>query len=76
MYPEPMRTNIEIDDELMEEARELAGTKTKRETVEFALTELVRRRRRYSKTMEMFGKYPNFPTIEELRHEEGRDWSS
>ena len=37
-----MRTNIEIDDRLMEEAMRRAGTKTKRETVEEALRMLIR----------------------------------
>jgi Arc/MetJ family transcription regulator len=32
-----MRTNIEIDDALMARAMKLAGTRTKRETVENAL---------------------------------------
>ena len=40
-----MRTNIDIDDELLAEAQELAGTRTKKATVEFALAELIRRRR-------------------------------
>ncbi len=40
-----MRTNIEIDDGLMAEAQKLAGTTTKRETVELALRELVGRHR-------------------------------
>jgi Arc/MetJ family transcription regulator len=40
-----MRTNIEIDDEIMREAQQLAGTSTKRETVDLALRELVARRR-------------------------------
>ncbi|MGI8462290.1 MAG: type II toxin-antitoxin system VapB family antitoxin [Solirubrobacterales bacterium] len=72
-----MRTNIEIDDALMEEARELAGTKTKRETVELALRALVRNRRQLKATLEMQGAFPDFPTIEELRPgDEGRYWSS
>ena len=37
-----MRTNIEIDDEIMEEARQLSGGKTKREVVDLALRTLVR----------------------------------
>jgi Arc/MetJ family transcription regulator len=37
-----MRTNIEIDDELMDRAMTLSGHKTKRETVEAALELLVR----------------------------------
>ncbi|SEJ16924.1 Transcription regulator of the Arc/MetJ class [Sphingomonas sp. OV641] len=36
-----MRTNIEIDDELMAEAMKALGTKTKRETVEEALRRYV-----------------------------------
>jgi len=37
-----VRTNIEIDDNLMKEAMRRAKTKTKRETVEAALRILVR----------------------------------
>ena len=40
-----MRTNIEIDDELMAEAMKALGTKTKRETVEEALRRYVQIRR-------------------------------
>ena len=40
-----MRTNIEIDDALLAEAQELAGTRTKKATVEYALAELIRRRK-------------------------------
>lgn len=41
-----MRTNIEIDDEVLREAQRLLGTRTKRETVDMALRELVARHRR------------------------------
>jgi Arc/MetJ family transcription regulator len=41
-----MRTNIEIDDALMREARRLTGVKTKREMVDLALRELVARHQR------------------------------
>ena len=41
-----MRTNIEIDDEVMREAKRLIGARTKRETVDAALRELVARHRR------------------------------
>jgi Arc/MetJ family transcription regulator len=41
-----MRTNIDIDDQVLREAQRLTGTKTKRETVDFALRELVARQRR------------------------------
>lgn len=35
------RTNIDIDDELLEQAMQLFGTTTKKETVELALRRLV-----------------------------------
>jgi len=41
-----MRTNIDIDDAVMREAQRLLGTRTKRETVDLALRELVARHRR------------------------------
>ena len=42
MYCHGVRTNIEIDDDLLAEAQRIAGTRTKRATVEFALREVVR----------------------------------
>ncbi|MGH9189064.1 MAG: type II toxin-antitoxin system VapB family antitoxin [Acidimicrobiales bacterium] len=50
-----MRTNIDIDDSLLAEARALAGTTTKRETVDRALRELVARHRRLG-ILELAGK--------------------
>ena len=41
-----MRTNVEIDDEVMREAQRLTGARTKREAVDLALRELVARYRR------------------------------
>lgn len=41
-YDVDMRTNIEIDDQLMTEAMSLSGLSTKKETVHRALVELVR----------------------------------
>ena len=41
-----MRTNIEIDDDVLREVRKLTGARTKREAVDFALRELVARYRR------------------------------
>jgi Arc/MetJ family transcription regulator len=41
-----MRTNVEIDDDLMRDAIELSGARTKREVVDLALRELVGRYRR------------------------------
>lgn len=41
-----MRTNIVIDDKLMEQAMQLSGLSTKKEVVERALLEFVQRRSR------------------------------
>jgi len=43
-----MRTNIELDDELIEEARRLTGLQTKKAVVEEALRVLIASRRRRS----------------------------
>jgi Arc/MetJ family transcription regulator len=40
-----MRTNIEIDDQLMSDALRLTGARTKREAVEMGLRTLLRLRR-------------------------------
>lgn len=50
-----MRTNIEIDDEIMGEAQRLIGARSKRETVDTALRELVARHRRLG-VLELRGK--------------------
>lgn len=49
------RTNIVLDDALVEEAARLTGIRTKRELVDVALRELVRARRRRS-LLELAGK--------------------
>ena len=41
-----MRTNIVLDDELVQEAFSLTGVRTKRELVRLALKELIHRRRK------------------------------
>ncbi len=50
-----MRTNIVLNDELVNEAFELTGVRTKRELVHLALQELVRQRRKRDLT-ELSGK--------------------
>jgi Arc/MetJ family transcription regulator len=37
-----MRTNIDIEENLLQEAKKWSGAKTKKETVEIALNELIR----------------------------------
>lgn len=54
MYDGGVRTNIDIDDDLLAAAQAVAGTKGKKATVEFALRELVRRKDR-RKTLELRG---------------------
>lgn len=50
-----MRTNIVIDDELMEQAMQASGAQTKREAVEMGLKTLVRLKRQ-SRVREYRGK--------------------
>lgn len=49
-----MATNLALDDELIEEARQLGGLRTKKDVVTQALLEYVQRRRQ-SKLLELFG---------------------
>lgn len=50
-----MRTNVAIDDELMNEAIRLSGLKTKKDVIAFALHELVETRKRRN-LLELEGK--------------------
>jgi Arc/MetJ family transcription regulator len=43
-----MRTNIVLDDELLDEALQVTGARTKKEVVHIALQELVRSRKKKS----------------------------
>jgi Arc/MetJ family transcription regulator len=62
-----MRTNIEIDDELLAEAQRVAGTATKRATVHYALEELVRRKERRA-VLELRGTVDWEGDLEESRN--------
>lgn len=64
-----MRTNIDIDDDLLAEAQKLSGKATKKGTVEEALRLLVRLRRQ-GEVDQAFGKYPWRGDLERSR--EGR----
>lgn len=61
-----MRTNIDIDDALMSDAQRLVGTKTKRETVDLALRELVAKHKRL-KILKLAGKVEWQGDLDELR---------
>ena len=51
-----MRTNIDIDDDLMIEAMKLLGGKTKKQTVEQALKDMVRHRKAAKSLLALRGK--------------------
>ena len=61
-----MRTNINIDDEVLSEVQRLTGAKTKREAVDLALRELVARYRRLG-LLELKGKVRWEGDLEESR---------
>jgi Arc/MetJ family transcription regulator len=61
-----MRTNIEIDDELMAEAQALSGAKSKRETVQEALQLLVQIRRQ-AEILKMEGRYRWTGDLDDMR---------
>lgn len=50
-----MRTNIEIDDQLMAEAMQALGAKTKREAVETALRDVVKQRQQMQALLSLRG---------------------
>ena len=61
-----MRTNIEIDDQLIERALKATGLSTKRAVVEAGLRLLIKLRGQ-AKLRESFGKYPLENNLEESR---------
>ena len=61
-----MRTNIEIDDELMAQAMSLTGLRTKRAVVDAALRALIDRTAR-QQLREAFGKYPWEGDLDQMR---------
>ncbi len=62
-----MRTNIVIDDELMDEALKVTGVKTKKEAVELGLKTLIRLKQQ--ETIKAFrGKLKWEGSLEDMRH--------
>ena len=61
-----MRTNIEIDDDLMADALRLTGLRTKREAVDQALRLMVRLERQRS-VRELYGKLDWEGDLDEMR---------
>jgi Arc/MetJ family transcription regulator len=65
-----MRTNIDIDDDLMETALRESGLRTKRAAVEEGLRALIERQRR-RRLIAAFGQYPWDGDLAEMRHWRG-----
>jgi Arc/MetJ family transcription regulator len=61
-----MRTNIDIDEDLMETALRESGLRTKRAAVQEGLRLLIERHRRM-KLIDAFGKYPWEGDLAEMR---------
>jgi Arc/MetJ family transcription regulator len=61
-----MRTNIVIDDDLMEDALKLTGLKTKKETVELGLKTLIRLKKQ-EKIRRFRGKLQWEGNLDEMR---------
>ena len=61
-----MRTNIELDEKLVEEAMKLTDSKTKKELVNYALKELVRKKKR-KKLLEKEGNVEWDGSLEKMR---------
>ena len=67
-----MRTNIEIDDKIMQEAMRSGGFKTKKETVEAALKVLTKQRKSQRKILELFGKIEFDPAYDHRKMRESK----
>ena len=66
-----MRTNIVINDKLVEEGLNITKLKTKKELVNFALKELIRRKKMYE-ILDLGGKVKWEGNLEEMR--KAREW--
>ena len=65
-----MATNLSIDPKLLQEALQVGGFSTKKDTVNQALKEFVQRRKQ-QEIIELFG---NFPNDEDYDYKKGRKW--
>jgi Arc/MetJ family transcription regulator len=61
-----LRTNIELDEKLVDEAMKLTNIKTKKELVNFALKELIGKAKR-KKILELEGKVEWTGNLREMR---------
>jgi Arc/MetJ family transcription regulator len=63
-----MRTNVDIDDRLMDEAKRLSGLKTKRAVVNAGLESLIRLKRQ-AKILDLAGKIEWVGDLDEMRRD-------
>jgi Arc/MetJ family transcription regulator len=68
-----MRTNVEIDDELMRQAMKASGKSTKKEAVEEALR-LVVQMKKQEGILKLFGKVQWEGDLDEMRKSRFPDW--
>ena len=64
-----MATNLAIDPELLDEALQIGGLSTKKDTVNQALTEFVQRR----KQQEIIALFGALPSDEDYDYKKGRE---
>jgi Arc/MetJ family transcription regulator len=67
-----MRTTLAIKEKLLEEVKTLSGVKTKKEAVEMALEEFIKRRKA-KKLIELEGKVELSSTLDEFLRQRRRD---
>ena len=67
-----MRTTLAIDEKLLDEAKTLSGAKTKKEAVEIALDEFVRKKKA-KKLLDLEGKVELSLTLRELLSRRKKD---
>lgn len=66
-----MRTNIDLDDKIVEEAFELSNAKTKKELIHLALEEFIRNRKKLN-LMDLYGKIQFTDQYDYKRMREGK----
>lgn len=67
-----MRTTLAIDDALLQEVKDLSGAKTKKDAVEVALSEYVRRKKA-RRLLELEGKVDLSFSLDDLLERRSRD---
>lgn len=67
-----MRTTLSIKEDLLKEAKKISGAKTKKETIEMALEEFVRKRKS-KKLIELEGKIELSYTLSDFLKRRKRD---